>query len=266
MYPILLAASALAADVPRTAHARMEGSIYTQGSAQETLVIHDDAELAAFTARIPRGPGGFAWESVPLELGKRWLVVLVRSDTVAAPPVLESVVVDDGQGVVHFRLPDPPEGARAPAVGTGAYAAVLVDALPSAPSWITWPETQRATGRIYAGADETLVISDQAAYDAFVSRLPTSEITPTQPAPPSTDPYLKHPPIDFSRFTLVVAVRADSMYVPPRITEVVFSDPPTVGVEHPPLGDAAFAAAQQGVGTYDAAVIRTPTAGARIVP
>ncbi len=55
------------------------------------------------------------------------------------------------------------------------------------------------------GPGGVLVLRDQKAYDAFIDRIPRTEISKTNPAPPSDDPLLKRPKIDFTENMAVVA-------------------------------------------------------------
>jgi len=110
-----------------------------------------------------------------------------------------------------------------------------------------------ATADLGGPGDTTpLVIRDQAAYDAFVDTLPTQRIQKKQPAPPSDDPLLKRPAVDFTQHMLLVALR-DDMYVGPVIRAVrpVASDL-LVEVDHPDPGETVYAARAMGVGTYHA--------------
>lgn len=113
----------------------------------------------------------------------------------------------------------------------------------------------RAPGE--APVAEHRVVDSPAAYEALIASLPTESIQKTQPAPPSDDPLLQAPPVDFTRHVLLVAVR-DDMYVGPVIRSVV--DAPSgervVTVDLPDPGEMAFAARRADVGTYTA--VRVP--------
>lgn len=126
------------------------------------------------------------------------------------------------------------------------------------------PAAERWTGRISAavglgddtGAPSHEVIRDEAAWQGFVAQIPTHEITPTQPAPPSTDPLLTMTGIDWSRKMVIVVRRGDTMYVAPEIGAVGLREgrlEVTYGL--PPLGETALYAAQQGIGTYAAVLV-----------
>lgn len=107
-------------------------------------------------------------------------------------------------------------------------------------------------GLSIAGAGPSLepsVVRTQADHDAFVGSIPTHEIQKTNPAPPSDDPLLRKPAIDFAQDMLIVA-RRDSMYRAPEIRAVrTRGDELVVEVVHPPLGDSLRMAAQSGIGT-----------------
>ena len=100
-----------------------------------------------------------------------------------------------------------------------------------------------------------LVIRDDAAYDAFLARLPEQRVQMKQPAPPNDDPMLARPAIDFATDMLVVVIRAGTLERPglARIT----ADGGRVTVTHvsPPPPPAAM---PSGIGAYTAA--RVPRA------
>lgn len=132
---------------------------------------------------------------------------------------------------------------------------------PSEPSSAEAPVTPRVSysGRIYVGnvggGLSPRVIRTQADYERFVSALPQRKIQKKRPAPPSDDPLLALPKIDFSQEILIVALR-DSMYVHPELGPIVAKgDDLEVQVVYPPLGDTVMAAAMHGVGVYAAVVV-----------
>jgi hypothetical protein len=99
------------------------------------------------------------------------------------------------------------------------------------------------------------VIRTQAEYESFVGRIPTHEISMTNPAPESDDPLLKLPPVDFSKVMLLVAER-DSMYVGPQLGAPKQEGGAwEVHVAFPDEGGAAMAARVYGVGTYHLKVV-----------
>jgi hypothetical protein len=84
---------------------------------------------------------------------------------------------------------------------------------------------QRWSGSIHLAGDdatpplEVVIIRDEAAYHAFVARLPEKRVQMKQPAPPSDDPMRARPAIDFGVDMLVVVVRGDTLG-PPTIARV----------------------------------------------
>jgi len=100
------------------------------------------------------------------------------------------------------------------------------------------------------------VIRDQAEYAALVATLPKYRVQMKQPAPPSEDPLLKRPPIDFSRHMLVVAIRR-SMFYRPKIRRVLLAHGKELIVEilhESPAGIMAMAS-RSDVGTYEAVIV-----------
>ncbi len=101
-----------------------------------------------------------------------------------------------------------------------------------------------------------MIIKTQADYEAFVAKIPKRTITKTNPAPPSKDPLLKKPPIDFSKHIMLVAIRPDSMYVSPQLESVVAGkDTLLVHILDPDLGETRFLNQMQGIGTYLAVLV-----------
>ena len=101
-----------------------------------------------------------------------------------------------------------------------------------------------------------MIIKTQADYEAFVAKIPKRTISKTNPSPPSNDPLLKKPPIDFSKHMMLVAVRANSMYVSPKLESVVaVKDGLLVHILDPDLGETRFLNQMQGIGTYLAVVV-----------
>ena len=101
-----------------------------------------------------------------------------------------------------------------------------------------------------------LIIRSQAAYEAFVARIPKRKITRTRPAPPSDDPLLRKPPIDFERRMILAAIRSDTMYISPNFESVTADQRGlSVRITDPGLGDTKTLNQQEGIGTYRAIVI-----------
>ena len=100
------------------------------------------------------------------------------------------------------------------------------------------------------------IIRTEAEYDAFLGKIPKRTISKTNPAPPSKDPLLQEPPIDFDKHMMLVFVRANSMYVSPKLESIVLEkDTMLVHVLDPDLGETRFLNQMQGIGTYLAVVV-----------
>ena len=133
-------------------------------------------------------------------------------------------------------------------------------AKPSVPVVASYEGRIRATGfdrnfRKVTGPTE-MIIKTQAQYETFVGKIPKRTISKTNPSPPSKDPLLKKPPIDFSKHMMLVAVRANSMYVTPQIESVVAGkDALLVNILDSDLGETRFLNQMQGIGTYLAVVV-----------
>jgi len=144
------------------------------------------------------------------------------------------------------------------ATSTEGYVRVTQAAVvpPAAPVTVTRRWSGRARLATRAPGEEAdaepLILRSQAAFDAFVDTIPTERVQKKQPAPPSDDPLLQKPAIDFGTHMVLVALR-DDMYVGPEIVAVrPDRDGLLVEVRHPPLGDTVHGARLLGMGTYDA--------------
>jgi hypothetical protein len=117
--------------------------------------------------------------------------------------------------------------------------------------WLGVIRIEDTAGDVVTG----LVIRDDAAYDAFLARLPEKRVQKRQPAPPNDDPMLARPAIDFATDMLVVVMRRDSLDSPGVAR--VSRDGGRVVVTHatPPPAPAAM---PHGIGGYTAA--RVPRA------
>ena len=102
-----------------------------------------------------------------------------------------------------------------------------------------------------------LTIRNQADYEAFVARIPKRTISKQNPSPPSHDPLLKKPFIDFSKHILLVAINPDSMYVAPQFESVLATNSSLlVNIIDPHPGETTFSSQPEGIGSYRALVIR----------
>ena len=104
-------------------------------------------------------------------------------------------------------------------------------------------------------ASLTLVIRSAEELAAFTSAIPTKRVQKRQPAPPSTDPLLKDPQLDFSTQSLIV-IKRPSMYIGPEIERVEARGTGAhVLYRLPPLGETVYAAAVMDMGTYAAVLV-----------
>lgn len=104
-------------------------------------------------------------------------------------------------------------------------------------------------------ASGTRVIQSAEEFQSFVSAIPTKRIQKRQPAPPSNDPLLKDPQLDFSTHTMIVIERS-SMYIGPEIERVEAKGTGAhVLYRLPPLGETVYAAAVMDMGTYVAILV-----------
>ena len=101
-----------------------------------------------------------------------------------------------------------------------------------------------------------IIIRSQADYEAFLIRIPRNKITKVNPAPPSDDPLLGKPFIDFESHMMLVALRAGTMYVAPRFLSIsTDKNGLIVHIQDPDLGETIFANQQEGIGSYRAVVV-----------
>tara|TARA_Y100000766_G_scaffold36453_1_gene26248 strand:- start:7338 stop:7844 length:507 start_codon:yes stop_codon:yes gene_type:complete len=101
-----------------------------------------------------------------------------------------------------------------------------------------------------------VIIRSQADYEGFLTKIPKRQITRTKPAPPSEDPLLKQPSIDFDNSMMLVAIRSDSMYVAPEFKSITCDkNGLSVRIADPELGDTKALNQQEGIGTYQAVII-----------
>ena len=183
-------------------------------------------------------------------------------------------------GFVTRAFPDPKRGGPIVMVGSASVDKAL-PIVPPRRNWgrFTWmpfqtkknagtkvPVVVSYRGLIYAmsydrnfrevkGPTEHIIKTD-AEYEAFLRKIPKRTITKTNPPPPSKDPLLKKPPIDFGKHMMLVAVRANSMYVTPQIESIVAGEDGLLfHILDIDLGETRFLNQMQGIGTYLAVVV-----------
>ncbi len=124
--------------------------------------------------------------------------------------------------------------------------------------------TARWRGQVHVGASapgaepvglERIVIRDEAAYRAFVERIPTARVQMRQPAPPSDDPLLARPVIDFTREVIVAVVRPLTVSAAPALSLAMVDGTLQVRYTAPPIPPEAR---PYGIGAYAALRISRP--------
>jgi len=150
----------------------------------------------------------------------------------------------------HGNPPPPPSQAECPgAAETGATATVHH-------SYTGQVSLPSRTPNEPAADLPMRVIRDAASFEQLIRMIPVTQITKRRPSPPSDDPLLEPPDVDWSKHMVVVVFRADTMYVPPKLERPRQENGKLVlDLTHPPLGDTANAAAMSGIGTYCAVVV-----------
>lgn len=83
---------------------------------------------------------------------------------------------------------------------------------------VAWAEPTQFEGFIQAKQRGWAAVRNQMEYEAFVARVPTFRIQKRQPAPPSQDPILRTPAIDFSQCSLV-AVWSENIHIDAKVSE-----------------------------------------------
>lgn len=79
--------------------------------------------------------------------------------------------------------------------------------------------TARWHGFYQAGAPGFAVVRTQAEYESFLDRIPAERIQKKQPAPPSQDPLLKRPAVDWSGQVGILAY-SDNIHTEVEIEEI----------------------------------------------
>lgn len=251
------------------------------------LVIRDQKAYDAFIGQIPAkevsktNPAPDSKDPLlkkpEIDFKKHMLLVAVRGENMYCAVKVQRVASVDGKLKAFVEHPKMPEHAHMLAYpyGVGTYHAVLVAAREGdvaqelATLGTAIIVTPVAVEKSYSGfvsygeaedapKSEFLVIRDQAAYEAFIGRIPERQISMTANPPKSNDPLLQKPALDFAKQMLVVVIRREHIYAKVSVA----------GVEKHGAGKwlvkAAFEAVSKddammqyplGVGTYAAAVV-----------
>lgn len=93
---------------------------------------------------------------------------------------------------------------------------ILVIAIFVAALAACWAEAQEWSGYVTCDGHGWQLIRSQQDFDKFIERVPRERLQKRQPAPPSGDPILEHPQVDFQEYSLV-AVWSHNWAIVPRI-------------------------------------------------
>lgn len=100
-----------------------------------------------------------------------------------------------------------------------------------------------------------LLITDQAAFEKFISVLPATELSKSAVPGPNTDPLFKGPVFDWSRYMLLVVFDSQSLSFPPNVSRVEVRDGTLVAVVEYPDTKNLIEAKPPEVGSYGAALV-----------
>jgi len=113
-------------------------------------------------------------------------------------------------------------------------------------------------GNFQKAGNECFVVTKQNDYLNFIQRIPTRQISMTNPAPKSNDPLLKKPAVKFDKNSILVCIRNDGMYGEIKLVSIDTSgEKAIVTVSFPPIPpDYEMMAQPIDVGKYKAIVIK----------
>lgn len=100
-----------------------------------------------------------------------------------------------------------------------------------------------------------LLITDQAAFEKFITVLPATELSKSAIPGPNTDPLVKGPRFDWSRYMLLVVFDSQSLSFPPNVSRVEIRDGSLVAVVDYPDTKNLIEAKPPEVGSYGAALV-----------
>lgn len=99
------------------------------------------------------------------------------------------------------------------------------------------------------------VIRDQESFEKFVALLPLGEISKTSTSTTNTDPLVKSPRFDWSRYMLLVVFDSQSLSFPPNVSRVeVRGERLTAYVDYPDMSNLTEAKPPE-YGSYGAALV-----------
>ncbi len=100
-----------------------------------------------------------------------------------------------------------------------------------------------------------LIIANQDDFEKFTALLPQNEVLKTQAPAPSSDPLVKNPRFDWSRYMLLVVFDSQSLSFPPNVSQVEIRGTNLVAVVDYPDTKNLIEAIPPGIGCYGAALV-----------
>ena len=100
-----------------------------------------------------------------------------------------------------------------------------------------------------------LVIGDQAAFEQFLTLLPATEISKSSVPSPNSDPLVRGPRFDWSKFILLVVFDSQSLSFPPNVSRVEIRGDSLVAVVDYPDTKNLIEAKPPEIGSYGAALV-----------
>ena len=100
-----------------------------------------------------------------------------------------------------------------------------------------------------------LLITDQTTFEKFVTLLPLTEMSKTSVPGPNSDPLVKAPRFDWSRYMLLVVFDSQSLSFPPNVSRVEIQGSRLVAVVEYPDTKNLIEAKPPEIGSYGAALV-----------
>jgi len=100
-----------------------------------------------------------------------------------------------------------------------------------------------------------LLITDQASFEKFVALLPLTEVSKTSVPGPNSDPLVKVPRFDWSRYMMLVIFDSQSLSFPPNVSRVEIQRNRLVAVVEYPDTKNLIEAKPPEIGSYGAALV-----------
>jgi len=100
-----------------------------------------------------------------------------------------------------------------------------------------------------------ILISDQGAFEKFLTLLPSTDVSKTSVPGPNPDPLAKAPHFDWTKYMLLVVFDSQSLSFPPNVSRVeVRGDRLVAVVEYPDIKNLIEAKPPE-IGSYGAALV-----------